>query len=269
MKRIMVFFLQLGVVLILISMGTIYGQVNVKKGQPSVKDKPMPFKTDQKRYSRVREAYADKALVVSDLLVKNAIDMDSLNIYLCVYKSEQKIALWAKNNSDSCYAFIKEFEICSSSGVLGPKRKQGDYQVPEGFYFIDRFNPYSSFYLSLGINYPNASDRILGESGNLGDNIFIHGDCVTIGCLPITNDKIKELYIFCTEAKNAGQAKIMVSIFPKKLTEENYNALIVNETDDNILGLWEDLKSAYDFFIETKTIGKVRFLGNGRHRIVR
>ncbi len=52
------------------------------------------------------------------------------------------------------------------AGTLGPKRMQGDYKVPEGFYYINEFNPKSSFHLSLGLNYPNASDRILGDSFN-------------------------------------------------------------------------------------------------------
>ncbi len=50
------------------------------------------------------------------------------------------------------------------AGTLGPKTNAGsDYQVPEGFYYINEFNPKSSFHLSLGLNYPNASDRILGR----------------------------------------------------------------------------------------------------------
>lgn len=103
------------------------------------------------------------------------------------------------------FRLIKDYQICSLSGELGPKRQQGDLQVPEGFYWIDRFNPASNFYLSLGINYPNQFDRILGKSGELGGDIFIHGGCVTIGCIPITDDKIKELYLIAVEAKSNGQ----------------------------------------------------------------
>jgi murein L,D-transpeptidase YafK len=106
-----------------------------------------------------------------------------------------------KNTSDQEFLHIKTYTVCATSGLIGPKRMQGDLQIPEGFYYIDRFNPYSNFYLSLGINYPNTSDRILGDKNNLGGDIFIHGDCVTIGCLPITDSEIKELYIFCVEAK--------------------------------------------------------------------
>lgn len=81
-------------------------------------------------------------------------------------------------------------------------------QVPECFYNIEIFNPASSYYLSLGINYPNLSDKIKGEKSKLGGDIFIHGSTVTIGCILITDDKIKEVYIYSIYAKENGQNKI-------------------------------------------------------------
>src|SRR5690606_11025729 len=98
------------------------------------------------------------------------------------------------------FTLVKTYPVCSSSGLPGPKRKKGDRQTPEGFYHIDRFNPQSAFHLSLGINYPNSSDKILGHSDPGGD-IFIHGSCVTIGCVPLTDDLIKEVYVLAVEAK--------------------------------------------------------------------
>ena len=65
--------------------------------------------------------------------------------------------------------------------------------MPEGFYELDWFNPQSNFFLSLHINYPNASDRILGSRKNPGGDIFLHGSCASIGCIPITDDGIKEV----------------------------------------------------------------------------
>ena len=71
------------------------------------------------------------------------------------------------------------------SGTMGPKRLQGDYQVPEGFYYINEFNPNSNYHLHLGLNYPNASDKILSDSLRPGGDIYIHGSCVSIGCIPL------------------------------------------------------------------------------------
>ncbi|MCP4750868.1 MAG: hypothetical protein GY866_08245 [Proteobacteria bacterium] len=76
---------------------------------------------------------------------------------------------------------MKEYPFSDYSGMLGPKRRQGDEQIPEGFYFIDRFNHRSAFYLSMGLDYPNDSDRRLSSFKYLGGDIFIHGSDVTIG----------------------------------------------------------------------------------------
>lgn len=229
---------------------------------------PGSFKDEQKNYSRVRTAYQQKETFVKDLLAKDSIDISILRIYIRIFKEEEKLELWGKNASEQSYKLIKTYTICESSGELGPKRKQGDLQVPEGFYHIDRFNPYSNFYLSLGINYPNKSDRILGQKNKLGGDIFIHGNCVTIGCVPITDDKIKELYLFCVEAKDNGQVKIPVTIFPCKLTELNYSEIKEKYISDlDKLGLWADMKQAFDLYEKTQQLPTIQFLDNGRHTI--
>jgi murein L,D-transpeptidase YafK len=226
------------------------------------------FKKDQLRYSRVREAYTEKETIMKKLLSDKGIDNNTFQLYIRAFKFEKKIQLWAKDQKHTKYKLIKEYKVCKRSGNLGPKRQQGDLQTPEGFYFIDRFNPYSNYHLSLGINYPNASDKILGVKGNLGGDICIHGSCVTIGCLPITDDQIKELYIFCVEAKNNGQNKIPVHIFPARLSNKNTELLLnkyKNDTDK--VNLWKALKLAYDSFKVSSTVPEVQFLSDGRHNI--
>jgi murein L,D-transpeptidase YafK len=214
----------------------------------------------------VRQAYKDKENNMLALLQKKGIDKKELKIYLRAFKSEKKMELWGKNSYDENYKLIKNYDICRTSGKLGPKRKQGDLQIPEGFYHINRFNPYSNFYLSLGINYPNKSDRILGIKNNPGGDIFIHGDCVTIGCLPITNEQIKELYIFCVEARNNGQTTIPVTIFPSMLSETKFKRLTNKyDSDPDKIGLWTDLKKGFDIFNKTKQLPTILFLNSGRH----
>ena len=83
--------------------------------------------------------------------------------------------MWGKKAEDNKFQRIKTYEICRTSGKVGPKKEQGDHQIPEGYYHINRFNPVSSYHLSIGINYPNKSDRILGVQGNLGSS-KIYGD---------------------------------------------------------------------------------------------
>lgn len=226
------------------------------------------FKEEQLKFPRVRQAYKDKGATLTSLLSAKKLNKDALRLYIRAFKAEAKVEVWAKNKQDKKFQLIKTFKVCSKSGTLGPKRKQGDFQVPEGFYSIDRFNPYSNFHLSPGVNYPNKSDQILGLSGSLGGDIFIHGDCVTIGCLPITDDQIKELYILCVEAKNAGQNKIPVTIFPSELTESKFSELrSAHSSEPDVVGLWTDLKKGYDLFNQNMELPSILFLPSGRHEV--
>ena len=103
-------------------------------------------------------------------------------------------------------------------------------------------SPVSNFHLSLGINYPNESDKILGEKGNLGGDIFIHGSNVTVGCMPMTDDKIKEIYILSIEARNAGQTQIPVHIFPMNLSGNHFKDLEKYAKSPEFLEYWSRLK---------------------------
>ena len=125
---------------------------------------------------------------------------------------------------DSQFHLVKRYDVVGCmgqdspvSGILGPKRQEDDWQIPEGFYHIDRFQPDSKFYISLGIGYPNTSDKILGVKDNLGCDIFIHGGCATVGCIPITDDQIKELYLVALETQSNSERRIPVHIFPARL----------------------------------------------------
>src|ERR1051326_507525 len=162
------------------------------------------FKLQQQKFPRVKTAYEEKEKTVTELFSAKGVELSSAQIFIRAFKMEKQLEVWAKAPKQEKYTLVKTYAICSSSGNVGPKRKQGDGQVPEGFYEIERFNPSSNFYLSLGVSYPNASDKILGSKGNLGGDIFIHGSCVTIGCMPITDDKIKEVYLMAVEAKSNG-----------------------------------------------------------------
>lgn len=226
------------------------------------------FKEDQLKYPRVREAYKSKETIFLNLLNNKSIDRNQLELYIRAFKKEKEIEVWGKNSSSKKYQLIKKYNVCRTSGVLGPKRQQGDLQIPEGYYHINRFNPSSSYHLSLGINYPNKSDRILGKKGSLGGDIFIHGECVTIGCLPMTNDLIKEIYIMCVEAKNNGQSTIPVTIFPTKLNNEKLASLMnSNSENSDKINLWKDLKKGYDIFNDTKSLPSIGFLTSGRHSV--
>jgi murein L,D-transpeptidase YafK len=73
------------------------------------------------------------------------------------YKKEAEFEIW-KQKSDGQYALLKTYPMCRWSGQLGPKKREGDRQVPEGFYTIapSQMNPNSHYYLSMNVGYPNA-----------------------------------------------------------------------------------------------------------------
>lgn len=211
------------------------------------------FLSEQLKFERVQTAFNEKEKLIKSTLLDNHIDINQLNILLVAFKTEKKLCLYGKNEtSPSGYILLKTYSICASSGVPGPKRKEGDSQVPEGFYSLNAFNPKSNFYLSLGINYPNEADRCHSNKKNPGGNIYIHGSCVTIGCLPITDDKIKEVYLYAVFARNSGQKQIPVYIFPFEMSAINMKTnLDMNPNNRHLSGFWENLKEGYDLFSQT------------------
>jgi murein L,D-transpeptidase YafK len=222
------------------------------------------FLAEQRRFDRVRTAIHDKGSVVAAELKKHDLLPDNINILIVAYKEEGILDLYAKNKSANTYKKIRSYEICSRSGQPGPKRRYGDGQVPEGFYHIERFNPTSTYYLSLGLNYPNQSDRIKSTAEDPGGDIFIHGYCVTIGCLPMTNDKIKEIYLYSVYAKNNGQNNIPVYIFPFKMSDENIQHHEKKFRNyPSLLTFWQNLETGHKLFQKKNTALNISVAKNG------
>lgn len=221
------------------------------------------FKISQMKNQRVKDAYDTKWPALQKDMLAKKIDPNTFDIFLRVFKYEKVLEVWAKSKGDSKYQLFKTYDICASSGTLGPKRMEGDGQVPEGFYAIDLFNPKSNYYLSLRVNYPNQSDMILKTAPNAGGAIMVHGNCVTIGCIPITDEYIKELYVLCLEAKNRKNP-IYIDIYPCRFTDENLKMLVENFPKAKN-EFWASLKSAYDFFEANRWLPKVEINKKGKY----
>jgi len=229
---------------------------------------PGTFRESQLKYTRVKEAFASKEKAVIKTLTEHGISRDSLQIYLRAFKTEKKVEVWGKNICDTAFTLIKEFPICEISGEIGPKRRSQDLQVPEGFYRINELNPYSKYYLSMKINYPNASDSIRGVKGRLGNLIYIHGGCESSGCISIADDKIKELFVYCIEAYNAGQKEINIAIYPARLDDKTYARLTTGYSKNkDKISLWADLKKSYDLFNQKKVPPTVKYNTDGTHEV--
>lgn len=216
------------------------------------------FRKDQLRFERVRNAYAEKEIYIKKLLTSKGIHSFDYDLFLRAFKAEEILEVWAKRKSSSNFQLLTSYSFCKNSGELGPKRKEGDLQIPEGFYRINHFNPKSNFLLSLKVNYPNNSDKILSHPTTPGSDIYVHGGCQTTGCIPITNEKIQELYILAVEAHEAGKP-IPIHIFPTKRWSE---ILIAGNTH---FSFWKNLKRGYDLFEENQMVPAFEILENGKY----
>ncbi len=151
--------------------------------------------SNQLTFERVKIAYDEKWSGLREELQTRKISHSPFMV-INAYKAEGKLEIWLKNDDDKVYQLFKTYDFCAHSGTLGPKVIEGDGQTPEGFYYINVFNPMSNFHLSLGVNYPNSVDYArTGKDRKPGSDIYIHGNCVTVGCIPLTDEKIKEVYL--------------------------------------------------------------------------
>ena len=191
------------------------------------------------------------------------------SMYLRSFKYDRQLELWVKGRSTDPYRLYKTFRVCMQSGTMGPKRMEGDYQVPEGFYHINDFNPNSLFHLSLGLNYPNGSDRILSDSLMPGSNIYIHGNCVSTGCIAIGDDPMEELFYIASVVKEQGQEFIPVHVFPvnykNKKSYEYYNAVITKVP--SLAHFSNNIRIVYDYFESRRQLPFIMVNNKGEYVI--
>ena len=224
------------------------------------------FKRGQLTHRKVRAAFHDKDAAVRAAFAAAGVPFPNASLYFRVFKSEKIVELWAPPTAGAPYKLIKSWPICALSGKLGPKRVQGDLQVPEGFYTLDQFNPESNYLLSMRVSYPNKSDRILGDLADPGGLIYIHGNCVTIGCLPMTDGGIQEIYLAALEAHAAGQKVIPIHIFPAKLDAAGLDGLRrAYASYPALLAFWDNLHPGYESFEKTHHPPRVTIAPDGRY----
>lgn len=225
------------------------------------------FRDEQFRYPRVRLAAREKDEALRRMFEEKKISYPPRAILFRAFKKEAPLELWASENAGNSYSLVHAYSICATSGVLGPKRKFGDVQVPEGFYELDWFNPQSNYFLSLHISYPNSADRIPGSHANPGGDIFLHGNCVTIGCIPITDDGIKEVYWLGVQVHAAGQRHLPIEIFPARLTANGLKTLAQSYPNQpELLAFWENLREGYDLFEKDHRALKISVASDGRYK---
>ncbi len=142
---------------------------------------------------------------------------DGRPLALIAFKEERVVELWKETGSG--WTHVRDYPFTGFSGQLGPKLREGDLQIPEGIYRIEYLNPNSSYHLSMKVDYPNAFDLAKAEEegrAEPGTDIFFHGMAATIGCIPVGNRKIEELFYLV--ARN-GRENTRVIISPYDLRQ--------------------------------------------------
>ena len=164
-----------------------------------------------------------------------------------IYKETSELEVWKRTKSGE-YKLFDTYEICTWSGILGPKIKQGDRQSPEGFYTVTPglMNPNSGYYLSFNTGFPNKYDRAYGRTGS---DLMVHGDCSSSGCYAVTDENIAEIYALARESFKGGNNSFQVQAFPFRMTPANLARYASNTNID----FWKNLKEGYDSFELTKS----------------
>ncbi|MDX2265133.1 MAG: murein L,D-transpeptidase family protein [Hyphomicrobiales bacterium] len=192
---------------------------------------PLPGTPD---LSRLRERLGEKGLALG------------APIFIRIFKQSRELELWMR--AGESFVLFATYPICTYSGGLGPKLRQGDLQSPEGFYTAgpDAMNPNSRFRRSFNLGYPNLYDA---SHGRTGDFLMVHGACVSIGCYAMTDPVIDELWTIITAAFARGQARFAVHAFPFRMEDWRMRMHAGGPWAD----FWADLKQGYDSFERTRT----------------
>lgn len=181
-------------------------------------------------------------------------------VYVQIFKEERTLELYVKTGEK--FQLLSSFNICNFSGGLGPKRRQGDFKSPEGFYSVQReqLKPDSRFYRAINIGFPNAFDRAHGYHGNY---LMIHGACVSVGCYAMTDAGIDKIFEYVTAALVFGQSQVQVSIYPFRMTDANMQ----RHSSSYYIDFWKQLKPGYDYFAKTGQPPIVSVTADGRYEV--
>lgn len=205
---------------------------------------------------------AEKAIASVEERLKKSLSTENLKygaaIFIRIFKNPGVLEVWVESASGE-YKKFKSYDICKYSGELGPKLQEGDYQSPEGFYFVTpkRLNPWSQYHLSFNLGFPNAYDR---HHSRTGSALMVHGDCVSIGCYAMTDPQINEIYAMVVAALKSGQPFVRVHSFPFELSTDKLSKL----KEHKWYPFWLNLKTGYDHFNQFKRPPNVE-VSNGNY----
>ena len=145
---------------------------------------------------------------------KAGVDYPPSELVMLGLKAEKRLEIYARSNGQ--WKWVRSLPVVKDSGTIGPKLREGDRQVPEGFYALESLNPNSSYHLSLRVGYPNADDKTIGAregrtENELGGDIMIHGGAASIGCLAMGDEAAEDLFVLAAEV---GRENVRIVLSP-------------------------------------------------------
>lgn len=217
---------------------------------------------DAQTEDRVAAARTRSEAKVRERFAAAGVAYPAEQLFLRAFKHEAALEVWARG-ARGPLRLIHTYPWTVNSGGPGPKRREGDLQIPEGFYRIDAFNPKSRFHLSLRVNYPNASDLVRSDREKPGFDIYIHGNALSVGCVALGDAAIEEVYLAALDARN--REKIAAHIFPARMQGAEWEKL--REAHPAHAAFWKELQAGFDAFERTKRAPRVTVAEDGSYRV--
>lgn len=213
---------------------------------------------------RVEVARARAGVVIREHCAAAGLPYPPRKLFLRAFKAEAELEMWA-GEDDGPLRLLATYPFTANSGGPGPKRREGDRQIPEGCYRITVFNPRSQYHLSLGLDYPNASDRVRSDRDRPGDEIYIHGGAKTIGCIPLGDERIEELFLMALDVHDGGKREIPVHIFPARMHGPRWEALRSQHPEHE--PFWAELEKIHGAFEKSKQIPRIEVNTDGAYTV--
>lgn len=206
-----------------------------------------------------RAAKARRADKVQKLFSDAGVKWPAAEMLYRVFKKEWKLEVWANDEKGKPLSPIATYGICMISGVLGPKHKEGDRQVPEGFYTLNYITTQTAYHLAMYVNYPNPWDKKQSPVSP-GSDILVHGSCASIGCVSMGDETIEELYTMAAPLY-AKSGKIQMHVFPAR---DMKAAMAEPEMAENV-SFWKMIEPTKEKFDQDHLMPTVTFDGFGNY----
>ena len=216
-----------------------------------------PFERTPKE--REEHAAATRTRVVQKLFADAGVAYPPAELLFRTFKKDKELEVWAASEKGGAMRHVTTYEVCRMSGNVGPKRAEGDMQVPEGFYTIQYYWSISNYHLEMKVGYPNVSDQVLG-SRQPGGAIMIHGSCASVGCIAMGDERVEELWVMA-RAFHSTNRRVNVHIFPAR----DMKALLEDAAHDRHRAFWSNIKEGLDRFEATRRLPAISVDWRGRY----